>query len=184
MKIILAAKGLFDRIIFWCAVLSTISIVIIMVTNMLDTIMRWLKIPIYGIYELNSLLVGITIFLGLALVQQRKKHISVNLLSGKLPGKVKHVVATLVYLLGVVFFAYLSYWYGVKAYISVVTNEVIPGIVKFPVSPLKIIMCLGLVLLTIQLIIDTIVEVEKLLGKRSVEPTHAINRIEMEVSGL
>jgi hypothetical protein len=36
MKILGTAKRVFDKIIRWCAVLSTICIVVIMITNVLD----------------------------------------------------------------------------------------------------------------------------------------------------
>lgn len=169
MKILGTAKRVFDKIIRWCAVLSTICIVVIMITNVLDTVMRWLSIPIYGIYELNSMLVGLSVFLGLALTQQLQKHIKVTILTNMLPVKFKQVVAVIVYSVGVVFFAWLAYWYGIKAYESFVHSEVIAGLIKYPAFPLKAAMCLGLVLLTIQQIIDVIMEVRKLVSKPGLE---------------
>ncbi len=180
MKIIQMAKGVFDRIIYFCAILSTISIGLIMLTNVLNTILRWLSIPIYGVFELNGLLVGINIFLGLAFVQKQKKHISVDMLSKNLPLLLKHIIAFVPYLIGSVFFAWVTYLYWGKAYDAFVSREVIQGIVHFPVFPLKAAMFLGMVLLTIQQIIDLITVVNEWLFKQ----TDKIGSTEMEVSGL
>lgn len=184
MKYIRIAKSVFERIIFYCAVLSTISIMLIMFINVLDTVLRWLSIPIYGVFEISSLLVGINIFLGLALVQKHKKHISVDMLSKKLPFLVKHFIALMPSVVGSVFFAWLTYLYWGKAYDAFVSNEVIEGVVHFPVFPLKAAMVLGILLLTIQQIIDLVIEINEIFFKHNVDASDALGTTEMEVSGL
>jgi TRAP-type C4-dicarboxylate transport system permease small subunit len=153
-----------------------------MFANVLDAVLRWLDRPIYGVFEMNGLLVGIMIFLGLALTQQRKKHISVSLVSGRLPALARHIIALIPSITGVVFFTWLTYLYGLRAYDSFVASEVIPGIVKIPIFPLKFSMVLGIGLLTIQLIIDVVMEVRTLF-KPPAEPTKEKSTLKKEGSG-
>lgn len=162
MKIPLVAKKIFDRIIRFCAVLSTIAIVLIMLAVVLDVSLRWMKIPIYGVFELNGLLMGINIFLGLALTQADKKHISVTFFSQRLSDRRRHAITAFLFCLCFIFFAWISYQYAFRAYDALITGEIIQGYIPFPVFPLKAAMSLGVALLTIQLAIDVVAETKAL----------------------
>jgi TRAP-type C4-dicarboxylate transport system permease small subunit len=161
MEAIRLAKNAFDKLIKVCAIISTVSIVIIMLLNVVDTVFRWVEIPAYGIFELNGLLVGINLFLGLALVQKDRKHLSVNIL-GKYTAKWLRFIRSFVPLtLGAVFFGWLTYICWGKLFEAIASGEVIQGLVHFPLWPLKSAFAFGILLLTIQLIIDLILEIHK-----------------------
>ena len=162
MQIFGAIKKIVDRISFISGVLSTVSIVVIMFAVVLDVTLRWLKVSIYGVFELNGLLVGITVYLGLALTQAQKKHIGVSLLGPRMPSRLRSFIQIPMLTLVLVFFSWLVYLYGRKAYAAFVTGEVIPGFVKFPVFPLKAVMTFGVGLLAIQLFIDVVTEIKRL----------------------
>jgi len=161
METIRIAKNAFDKLIHYCAIISTVSIVLIMFLNVADTIFRWLGIPVYGVFELNGLLVGINLFLGLALVQKNRKHVTVNIL-GKRKARWANLILTFMpFVIGSVFFSWLSYICWGKLFEAIATHEVIQGLVQFPVWPLKSAFAFGILLLTIQLFIDLILEIYK-----------------------
>jgi|GEM_PF-3507602 TRAP-type mannitol/chloroaromatic compound transport system, small permease component len=161
METIRIAKTAFDKLIKLCAILSTISIVIIMFLNVADTVCRWLSIPVYGVFELNGLLVGINLFLGLALVQKEKKHVTVSIIGQPKSNVVNLILTFLPYIMGSVFFSWLSYVCWGKLVDAVKTHEVIQGLIQFPIWPLKSAFFLGILLLTIQLFIDLILEIHQ-----------------------
>jgi hypothetical protein len=85
------------------------------------------------------------------------------------------------YAINIVFFSGLTYWYGVKANQAYVHHDVIRGIVEYPAFPLKFIMFFGLLLLTVQLIIDLLMEVAKFLAKPA-EPPAGKSHLDGEVT--
>jgi TRAP-type C4-dicarboxylate transport system permease small subunit len=184
MKGLGVAKRLFERISFGCSVLSTSLIVVMMISVVIDVIMRWLKTPIYGVYELQGVLVGMTIFLGLTKAQEEKQHIGVSILGQYLPNRIVHFFSMLVYAVSMVFFGWLTYIYGGKAHESYVNDEVIAGITKIPVFPLKLVMTMGLGLLTIQLLIDLVKVIKTLFAKPDDGSTDTIKDEKPEVPEL
>lgn len=175
---------IFERISYFCNVLSTGIIVIMMFSVVLDVILRWLKTPIYGVYELQGVLVGMTIYLGLAKAQEEKQHIGVNILSQYLPQRVTDVILIPITALSMVFFAWITYIYGVKAEEAYVSHEVIAGITKIPVFPLKAVMTFGLGLLTIQLFIDLVKNIKGLFSKEDDGPSNGTREVKAEVPDL
>lgn len=161
METIRTAKNAFDKLIYYCAIISTISIVIIMLLNVADTIFRWLEIPIYGVFELNGLLVGINLFLGLALVQKDRKHLTVNIIGEPKSYYAKLILKFMPFVVGSVFFSWLTYICWGKLFEAIETHEVIQGLIQFPMWPLKSAFALGILLLAIQLVIDLILEIHK-----------------------
>lgn len=161
METIRTAKIAFDKLISVCAIISTISIVIIMFLNVADTIFKWVKIPVYGIFELNGLLVGINLFLGLALVQKDRKHLTVNILRKPNSHWANLILTFMPYVIGSLLFSWLTYICWGKFIDAIATHEVIEGLVQFPIWPLKSTFFFGILLLTIQLYIDLILEIHK-----------------------
>jgi TRAP-type C4-dicarboxylate transport system permease small subunit len=184
MKGLRVAQRIIERISFGCSVLSTTLIVIMMFSVVLDVIMRWLKTPIYGVFELQGVLVGMTIYLGLSKAQEEKQHIGVNILGQYLPSKVVHFLSVVVYAGAIVFFGWITYIYGGKALEAYVNGEVIAGITKIHIFPLKLVMTFGLGLLTIQLFFDLLKEITALFSKPNDGPTDTIKNEKPEVPEL
>ena len=181
MKSLGVAQRIFEKISLTSSVISTILIVIMMFSVVLDVTMRWFKIPIYGVYELQGFLVGMTVYLGLAKTQQERKHIGVNILSQYLPTKLVSSLLLSIYTASMVFFGWLTYLLGSKAIESYVTGEVITGITRIPLFPLKIVMTFGLGLLTIQLFIDAVKEFKSLFSKQNEGPANITGNDKTEV---
>lgn len=179
MNFIYKVKSGFDRVVFYCAILATIALIVIMLGVVADAVGRWVGRPVYGVFELNKLLVGINVFLGLAFVQKYKKHITVDLLANKGPYFVRFFTAFFPHVLGFVFYAWITYVYWGMAYDSFLAKEVATGIVHFPKYPLKIAMAFGISLLTIQHLIDFIVEINQTMARGR----HSVSSASKEVMG-
>lgn len=160
------ARILYDRFTYSCAILSTVSIIVIMFAVVLDTSLRIFKIPIYGVFELNGLLVGINIYLGIAYTQQTRQHISVTIFNQRLSKRLKAAINIPLLSVSILFFLWLAYMYSGHAYVAFLSGEAIPGFVQFPVFPLKFTMFLGVFLLSVQLLIDLLNDIRTLTTKR------------------
>ena len=169
MKWMLIFKKIFDQVTRWSGFLATVVIVILMLDVVVDVCARWLKTPISGVFELNGLLIGINIFLGVALVQKMRKQITVTFLSEHLSDFARHVIEACLTCFFMVFFGFMCYVYTGRAIEAVQTNEVIIGYIQFPLSPMKIVMALGLFLLTIQLALDVIWNIQRAISAHNPE---------------
>jgi len=154
-------ERIFSRVTFYLAVLAAVAIVLTMFTLMVDTAARWAKISILGIFEFNALLVGMCIYLGVAFTQSEKRHISVKLLTGYLPKRVAAIFDIPILLICLAVVGWTSYLYYQAARYAFVKGEIAQGISQFPLFPIKLIMFLGVVLLTVQLVIDITIRVRE-----------------------
>lgn len=173
-KILIAANRIFDRIVFYASILGTVTLVSVMLTMMTDVFGRWMKIPVYGIYEFNALLIGMTVYMSITYTQAMKKHITISIIASRLTARGKAVLNLVLLLPCFALFGHLSVVYGQLAYKSFITNEKTTGIIEFPLYPLKTVMFLGITMLSIQLAIDVIRAALFIHSNRFPKPTIAI----------
>lgn len=111
---------------------------------------------IYGMAETGIFLLVLIVYLGQSVAQVRKEHFHVGVLDTMLsPGKLqclwvfRHLVSA-----GV---CGVFSWYATKgAYSSTLKLEQSYAVIEYPIWPAKIVVAVGLVLLTIQFLIDAI----------------------------
>ena len=149
-------RRIFGRVTFVLAVIGATAIILIMLSTMTSSFCRWILVSIQGIDELNSLLVGMAIYLGIALTQASKRHITVSFLVKKLSTRKASILAILILAIVAALFGRISYLYYEEVYRALITRDFVHGIIRFPLWPLASVMFLGVTLLTIQLVIDVI----------------------------
>ena len=133
---------------------------ILVVANVLG---RYLfNAPITGAFEVTESLLVIIIMLGLALTQYHDGHIRVTILTRRLPHALARFAKICSLMLGAVFFVWCAYASWKFAYQSYSFNEQEWGAVTFPLYPFKFVVFVGVVLLTIQFVLDTISEIVNL----------------------
>lgn len=145
--------------------LSALLIVVMVAIILPDVIARkTLSWTIPGAAEVNTLLLVMLVYLGLAGAEARQAHYSVNIVTKALPLALRLIAAILSKLLCLVFSGFLA-WFTIKsAAHSYSASEESFGIVSFPVWPSRIAIALGLTMLTLQLTIGLL---RLLLGKNS-----------------
>lgn len=138
------------------SVISALAVVVAMFAILIDVAGRLLKMPVLGVHEFNTLLVGMCVYLAIGFVQNKKRNITVLLLTDRLPSRAAAILDIPVLAVCVCLFGWISYLYYQEAKASYLIREVAEGIIRFPVFPLKFVMFFGVVVLTIQLVIDII----------------------------
>lgn len=77
---------------FVMGVISAIGMAAMMLVTMYDVFMRYLFAnPLYGVYELVGIFLVVTSSFGMALCQKDKSHITITLLTDKLPPGMKKI---------------------------------------------------------------------------------------------
>ncbi len=148
--------SMMEKIFRGFAAVSSLSLFVIMVFIVLDVSLRYLfNKPIKGSYELVSLAMLFTVFLGFAYAQARKSLIHVTIILKMLPGRLKYVVWSLGNVLSTVIavmLAQASFQQAGKSLLSG-TNT---GVLYIPIYPFYYVVFVGFALLAVMLLIDTV----------------------------
>ena len=147
----------YGRLLGWLGVLAGLVTFAIMWLIVANALMRKVfNAPIQGSFEITEAALVLLVFLSLAYTQYRRGHIRVILLTRHLPMAVQHVLYIFVLLVGCGFFAWCAYaaWgYAVRSYNL---DEQEWGLIRFPLWPIKMSIFVGVVLLSLQYLLDAI----------------------------
>jgi len=147
----------------YMAVLGCIALVIAVLAVSADIVGRIIRIPVIGVEELNTLLIIMCVYLGIAFTQTRKKHISVTIIISRLPNLPKLILNNLILLFSLCFLTCFCYKSFNEAYRSFLIGEYVDGTVHFSVWPAKFVIAFGLALMSLQILIDLIRGVSDLI---------------------
>lgn len=115
-------------------------------------------LSILGASEASVLILVITVFFGLAGAQVRREHFRVVVLETQLSGGWLRAVTLVRMVICVLAAAALS-WYSIRgAYTSTLRQEMSYAVIAFPLWPARIVIATGFVMLTLQYIVDLILE--------------------------
>lgn len=117
----------------------------------LDVTLRKLGSPIPGAYELVTMLHVVVVFLGVAYVQRVKGHIFIEIATEKLPLKLRKALDFCGYAVGFIVCAVFARQTGKAAWESIMSQEYVAALVDIPVWPAKLILALGMLMLTLRL---------------------------------
>ncbi len=152
----------YGRLLHAFGLLSAISIFVMLLLVVANVIGRYLfNAPITGAFEITESLLVVIIMLGLALTQYHDGHIRVTILTRRMPQQWAWLAKIVALLLGAVFFAWCGYASWKFAYQSYSFNEQEWGTITFPLYPFKFVVFVGIVLLAVQFVLDTINEIAR-----------------------
>jgi TRAP-type C4-dicarboxylate transport system permease small subunit len=148
-------KNLLDRINETGAVLSGIALLLMMAMGALDVFLgKVFNTPVPGTFEATETLMVISAFLAIAYNQQVRGHIKVELFTSRLSPRLQIKFEAFNYLLSAIFFFLLT-WQGWRFGIaSLKIREYESGLIAFPVYPAKLLLALGVTMMTLQCLRD------------------------------
>lgn len=157
MSPLLRIRAVFGRLLYACGLISGLTVFAMMLLVVANVFGRFVfNTPIDGTLELTESMLTVLIFLALGLTQYEGGHIHVVLLLKHFSAFWHRLAVTAAMALGSVFFAWSSWASWKFAMKSLAMDEHEWGSIQFPLYPVKMVLFAGLVLLTIQFIIDTI----------------------------
>jgi len=122
----------------------------------LNAIGRKLFVPFPGTVESVESLLVVSVYFGVALVALEGGHVNVTIGSDRLPPGARHLLDALANVLATVIFGFLAAGAADEAARSIALLEYRLGVYRFPLWPFKTLYATGLVLLTIQLALNTV----------------------------
>ncbi|MEH7248612.1 TRAP transporter small permease [Neobacillus niacini] len=143
----------FEKLLVFLGAVFTIFLMFLIT---LDVILRKFGSPIQGAYELVQLLTVGIVFLGVAYVQRIKGHVFIEVATDKFPKKVQQGLDFFGYIVGFAVCLIITWQSGITAWESFLTREATSGMTKIPIWPVKIVILMGMGLLTLRLILDIV----------------------------
>lgn len=137
------------------ALISALCVVALMLTTTADVLRRTATgraLP--GSVEYGELLMVGMVFLGLAYAQHQKEHVSVSVLTSRLPVRSAMVVRTTGMLTMVGFLLWLSVAAYGEAMRSLASGEYRFGLLQVPMWPARLVIPVGVALLALETLID------------------------------
>lgn len=152
-----AIRRAFGKLLEGCGVAAGIATFAIMGLVVANALLRYgFGAPIAGTLEITESALPFVIFLSLALTQYQGGHIRVVLLTQHLPPGPARAVRVVVLLAGLGLFAWAAWASFGMAAKSFAIGEMERGAVRFPIWPVKMVVCVGLLLLAIQFLLDAL----------------------------
>lgn len=138
-------------------VIATLATVTMMIGIAIDVVFRTLygrSVP--GILELSETALVAAVFLGMAYTGATNSHISVDLLTERMPRKVNRWLLSIAWASTSVFLVWMIYATGMRAIASTEDNELRMGLVNWPVWPARWIIVVGLTAMLLVSIVNLI----------------------------
>jgi TRAP-type C4-dicarboxylate transport system permease small subunit len=138
----------------WVGAGALVLMVLVVVANVVGRYL--LRKPVLGAVELVGLLTVIVVFCVLAFTEAKGAHIVVDIFVSRLHGRTKAILASIMSLLGAVFFIIVG-WQGWDLMLSNLSPFVrTTGVLSIPFAPFMLIMAFGCVLFGLELLVHVI----------------------------
>jgi TRAP-type C4-dicarboxylate transport system permease small subunit len=152
-RAIVAYERVYRRVATYLVFVPLLAMTVI---EFLNAIGRKLFVPFPGTIESVESLLVVSVYFGVALVALESGHVSVTIGTDRLPPGGRHVLDALANLLAALVFGFLATGAAAEATRSIALWEFRLGVYRFPLWPFKTLFAAGLVLLTVQLLLNTV----------------------------
>jgi TRAP-type C4-dicarboxylate transport system permease small subunit len=131
---------------------------------------QMLHTPVPGALELTESTMVLIVFGALAYAQIRRSHIRVELIYTIMGPRVRAVMDVFADICALVFFSLLLWQAYHEAVYSLQIGEATVGLIRFPLFPARIILAVGTGLLILQLILDLITDIRRIVDGSDLVP--------------
>jgi TRAP-type C4-dicarboxylate transport system permease small subunit len=121
-----------------------------------------LHVPVPGPFEITESTMVLIVFGALAYAQIRRAHIRVELIYAHMGPRVQAVMDVFADIAALVFFGLMLWQAKMEAEYSYQINEATVGLIRFPLYPARIILAAGTALLVLRLVLDLIIDVQRI----------------------
>lgn len=154
--------------------LSALAVLILFVMTVVDVIGRYFfRRPLSDTYIISAMLLAVHVYLAISYTQRKNEHITVDMFTDLLSHRAKlklNLVWLIIQALTVAFIAYAGYK---GASLSLKTGEMIVGIFRFPIAPVKMFVPFGSFVLLLRISIQIVTSILELISKE-IEPPQAV----------
>jgi TRAP-type C4-dicarboxylate transport system permease small subunit len=140
-----------------------IGLLLSMCFGVADAMGTYFGVPIPGAYELTESTMVLVVFGGLTYAQIKRKHIRVELLYLRMGPRTQSVMDILADMAALVFYILVAWQGWHEALYSIEIDEATSGLIRFPLYPARILLVFGTVLFLVQMSLDLIEDVGRLV---------------------
>ena len=150
------------RVNYYVCVFSVIVAMAMMFLTTSDVIGRFFfDEPITGAYEITQYMLAVLVLSGIGYTQQVKGHVRVDIMSSKMPRLAQLLINSFFTLLALIFFALLFYPALTEGLHSLRAGG-FSDMLHIPVYPFKLFICVGVALISLELLVDLIISIKEL----------------------
>ena len=132
---------------------------------------QFLGKPVPGALEITEATMVLIVFGGLTFAQIRKSHIRVELVHARSGPRMRAFMDLFTHLCALLFFGLLLWQAINEATHSWSIGESADGLIRFPLYPARIVLCLGTALMLARLAVDLVLDTQRLIEGRDDQPT-------------
>jgi TRAP-type transport system small permease protein len=141
-------------------IIGAIAVLVMMVIISFNVFGRWMGRPILGAIDIGGLAGGVAAAIALPYTTRERRNVVVDILSERLPRRVKGFIDAFTYLLSAVAAGLLVYVAVRAAFYSASYNET-TLVAGAPISPVRFVWAFGLLLLFLVLVREVVVAFRK-----------------------
>ncbi len=134
---------------------------VVMILLIVDVVCRTFATPVMGVAELAMFVMIGTVYAGLGNCEMQRGHVRVGSVIELLSPRNQKVAMIITYLVAIVTIGITTYAMCDNAWASFVDREGIAGAVSYPLYPVKFVMAFGLIVYTLQLVINLYEEIKR-----------------------
>ncbi len=150
------------RINYYACAVGMVALIPLMLLTFADVALRGsIGKPIPGTFELSQYILSIFILLGAAYTQQVKGHVGVDFITTRLSPRLRVILEMITTLLSL-FIIGIVVWQG---WVEGIAEKAVSDQLRIPQYPFKLLVCIGGLLLWLELLIDLIDSFGK-IGRR------------------
>lgn len=154
-------------------IIAALAVVVMMLAIVLDVVTRWVTgASLPAMVEISETSLVVSIFLGLSWAAVTGAHVSVSLVTDRLGKVAGRVTALIAWMLCTVMAAWYTWGTAHRALSSIERNEIRMGLVHWPIWPLRWVIAVGFLILTLVCIANVlrIIGNKRLLGAADSDP--------------
>lgn len=134
---------------------------VVMILLIIDVVCRTFATPVMGVAELAMFVMIGTVYAGLGNCEMQYGHVRVGSVVELLSPKNQKIAMIITYIVAIATIGIATYAMCDNAWSSFVDGEGIAGAVSYPLYPVKFVMGFGMIVYTLQLIINLCKEIAK-----------------------
>ncbi|WP_066048446.1 TRAP transporter small permease [Robertmurraya korlensis] len=162
----------FSKVEFFLLMIAGVTVIFAMFLVTVDVIMRnFFNKPIAGVIEIMNIALIIIVSLGFSYVQGKKENIIIEIFTNRLPRFYRNIFDLLGFLIGLLVMSVITWKCGSNVLTSFTVHEHTMGLIKIPLWPSKALLAIGMAVLSIRLLLDSLLMIFILINDRKVTHT-------------
>lgn len=144
----------------WAGIIAALILFGMMMLTFADVTGRYFIRPVKDAYELTEFMLALVVFLGLGYTQLHKGHVSINFIVEKFSVRVRNIIESIFYCMGLVILSLMSWQMFIFAQRTI---GVTSGRLQLPNSLFIMIAGVGIVLFALTLLLEFLKSIQKVV---------------------